>query len=170
MVSAMKSIFTTNSSKMGLREFFQTANDGIKSMHLKRMMMGFTMFNIRDEQYELVNAGMPPVFFYSNNVGKVKEIEEHTVPIGAMRKINFRPVRGTLDKGDALLLFTDGLPELHNSERQMYGYARICESFKSIAAKTPKEIVDFFKTESKTWAGDGDPEDDITFVVIKVTG
>jgi serine phosphatase RsbU (regulator of sigma subunit) len=167
MVSAMKSIFTTNSPKMNIDDFFKTANSGIKSMNLKRMMMGFTMLNIQDHQFELVNAGMPPVFFYSSKVGKVKEIEEHTVPIGAMRRINFKPVRGTLDNGDALLLLTDGLPELHNSDHKMYGYERICKRFESIAAKTSNEIVDYFKTESRIWAGDGDPDDDITFVVIK---
>jgi serine phosphatase RsbU (regulator of sigma subunit) len=168
MVSSMKSIFTTNSPKMNIDEFFRTANGGVKSMNLKRMMMGFTMLNIQNYNFQMINAGMPPVFYYNNSSKLVEEIKEHGVPIGAMNNIEFKTIRGSLKKGDSILFLTDGMPELHNRKNEMYGYDRIREVFRNVAEKKSEEIITFLVNESSAWLENQDLEDDVTFVVIKV--
>jgi len=168
MVSSMKSIFTTNSSKMDIESFFATANSGVKSMGLKRMMMGFVMLNINKSEFKLVNAGMPPVFLFSKKNKKVNEITEHGMPIGAMKLSSYNVTERTLEKGDVLLLLTDGMPELHNDKNEMYGYERIHTGFEKNAEKTPEEIVSYLKSEGAGWVNNSDPDDDVTFVVIKL--
>jgi hypothetical protein len=167
MVSSMKSIFTTNSPKMDIEEFFQTANNGVKSMNLKRMMIGFTMLNIYDHSYKLMNAGMPPVFFYCAKSRSVQEVQEHGVPVGAMNNVEFKSITGSLEKGDVILLLTDGLPELKNEKNEMYGYKQIRDKFKIIAQEEPKDIIDYLKNETSGWSADREPEDDITFLALK---
>jgi serine phosphatase RsbU (regulator of sigma subunit) len=168
MVSSMKSIFTTNSSKMDIESFFTTANSGVKSMGLKRMMMGFTLLNINQDKFNLINAGMPPAFWYQKKRKKVEEIKEHGMPIGAMSLSKYNTKNGVLEKGDVLLLLTDGMPELHNEKNELYGYERLLQSFKQIAEKEPQEIVDQLKNIASQWANEVEPDDDVTFVVIKV--
>ncbi len=168
LVSAMKSIFITNSPKMTIEEFFITANNGFKSMNLKRMMMGLTMLNINDHSCKMINAGMPPVFFYSNKLRSVQQIEEHGIPIGAMKHIQFNALNRKLEKGDVIILMTDGMPELQNETGEMYGYERTQNYIEQIAGNKSKEIIEHLKTLSKNWANENDQEDDITFVVIKV--
>jgi len=168
MVSSMKSIFTTNSSKMDIESFFATANSGVKSMGLKRMMMGLILLNINKNAFKLVNAGMPPVFWFSKKIKKVNEITEHGMPIGAMNKSIYNVSDGSLEKGDTLLLMSDGMPELQNNRKEMYGYERIRNRFKDIAEKAPEEIVSYLKNESAGWVNNSDPDDDVTFVVIKL--
>lgn len=168
LVSAMKSIFTTNSCKMEIEDFFLTANSGIKSMNLKRMMVGFTMLNIKDNRFTLINAGMPPVFFYRHKTRTVEELKEHSVPIGAMNHNQFKSVNGSLEKGDLLLLLTDGLPELQNERMELYGYDRVRNMFGEVAQKNSQDIIDQLKNDGSAWINDQDPKDDVTFVVIKV--
>lgn len=168
MVSLMKSIFTTNSPKMDIESFFATANSGIKSMGLKQMMMGFTMLNINHNTFKLINAGLPAIFMFCKKHKSVNEIKEHGIPIGAMKLFHYQAIDGKLEKGDVLLLLTDGMPELQNRNNEMYGYERIRNGFKKVADKEPEEIVNFLRDEGSTWIGDRNPEDDVTFVVVKV--
>ncbi|MCB0283653.1 MAG: SpoIIE family protein phosphatase [Calditrichaeota bacterium] len=168
MVSSMKSIFTTNAPKMDIEQFFETANAGIKSMNLMRMMMGLVMVHVNSKSFRLINAGMPPVFFYSSKSGSIQEIKEHGLPVGAMRLSNYKVVEGSLRKGDVLLLVSDGMPELTNTKNEMFGYNRLLQTFNTVAGKKPQEIIDHLKTVAANWADSKDPDDDVTFVVIKV--
>ena len=168
MVSAMKSIFTTNAPKMGIEDFFINANSGIKSMNLKRMMMGFTMLNLNKNEFKIINAGMPPIFLYRKNLKAVDEIIAHGMPIGAMNHSTYTVSDLILQKGDVILLMSDGMPELQNEQNEMYGYTRIRDSFKKVAEKEPEEIINYLKDEGSAWVKDKDPDDDVTFVVFKV--
>jgi len=60
------------------------------------------------------------------------------------------------------------MPELHNGNNEMYGYNRIRDGFAKVAEKESEEIVNFLKDEGSKWVIDQDPDDDVTFVVIKV--
>ncbi|KAA3614839.1 MAG: hypothetical protein D8M58_10315 [Calditrichaeota bacterium] len=167
MVSSMKSIFTTNSPKMDIDAFFETANSGVKSMKLKRMMMGFSMLNIDKNKIKLINAGMPPVFLYRKESESVEEITEHGMPIGAMSVSKYNVIEKVLQKGDVLLLMSDGMPELHNDKNEMYGYERLHNGFENVAKKTPNKIIEYLKNEGASWTNNQAPDDDVTFVVIK---
>lgn len=168
MVSSMKSIFTTNASKMDLEQFFESANTGIKNMNLQRMMMGFTMLNLNNNRLQLINAGMPPVFVFRNRTGSIEEFREHGVPVGAMGNASYLMTQKELEKGDVVLLLTDGMPELRNEKSEMYGYERIQQGLKKVAEKAPMEIIGYYKNEASNWIANNDQEDDITFVVIKM--
>jgi len=85
-----------------------------------------------------------------------------------MSNIEFKAIRGSLEKGDVILLLTDGMPELQNKNGEMYGYERLRDRLEKVAGKEPEKIVNFLKEESSAWVNDKDPDDDVTFVVIKV--
>jgi serine phosphatase RsbU (regulator of sigma subunit) len=67
-----------------------------------------------------------------------------------------------------LFLLSDGLPELFNKEREMFGYERITEEYEKVTKKSPEEIIEHMKTVGSSWADNAEPNDDITFVVIKI--
>lgn len=168
MVSSMKSIFSTISPKMDIEEFFITANNGIKSMNLKRVMMGFTMLNINGNTIKMINAGMPPIFLYRTNTKQVEEIEFHNAPLGALKETNYKSSEIIVDPSDTLLLLSDGMPELTNDENDLFGYDRVKLSFEKVAEKSPKEIISYLKDQGSAWINDKEPEDDVTFVIIKM--
>jgi serine phosphatase RsbU (regulator of sigma subunit) len=63
---------------------------------------------------------------------------------------------------------SDGFPELLNNEKEMYGYKRARNYFEEIAGETPENIISKLKTAGSEWVKDKDPDDDVTFVAIKV--
>ncbi len=60
--------------------------------------------------------------------------------------------------GDTLFLLSDGLPELFNKEREMFGYERITEEYEKVAEKTPEDIIEHMKTAGSDWADGAEPE------------
>ena len=50
----------------------------------------------------------------------------------------------------------------------MYGYKKIREKFAEIAEQTAEDIITFLNDEGAAWINNGSPEDDVTFVVIKL--
>jgi len=168
LVTAMKSLFTTISPIMSLDKFFQTANKGLKEMHLERVLMGFASMKFENGIANLINAGMPPVYHFHAKTGEVEEIKINGMPLGAMAKSKFENIELNPEQGDSFLMLSDGMPELRNREDEMLGYDRVSSHFKQVADKSPDEIVEYLKNVESEWVSDKDPDDDITFIVIKV--
>jgi len=168
MVSVMKALFTSKPVGMNILDFFSSSNNAIKQMNLGRMMMAFTMLNIKDGKLILGNAGMPPIYIYRQSNNKIEEIEFTGMPLGAMADANFEVNELDIQSEDTLLMLSDGLPELKNESNEMYGYDRIKTEFKLVGAKEPEEIIEHLKDSASNWVNGKEPEDDVTFVVIKV--
>ncbi|MCW8850331.1 MAG: serine/threonine-protein phosphatase, partial [Melioribacteraceae bacterium] len=98
----------------------------------------------------------------------VEEIELKGMPLGAMENFPYQVKDASVESGDTILLMSDGLPELPNGTNEMYGYDRIMNEFNSAGNKAPEEIIDHLKKTAAKWINGNDPDDDITFVVIKV--
>ena len=111
---------------------------------------------------------MPPLFIYRKRLGKVEEIMIHAMPLGAIKDFPYEISELEISSGDTILLLSDGLPELKNERNQQYGYAQVKEKFKLAAEKSPDEIVEYLKNTASKWINGVEPDDDVTFVVIKV--
>jgi len=51
---------------------------------------------------------------------------------------------------------------------EMFGYKRMQNIFEETADKNLEEIIKGLKDAGSKWTNDKDPDDDVTFVVIKV--
>ena len=127
-----------------------------------------TMLKINDDKLLMSAAGMPPILIYNHNKKSVSEHVIKGMPLGTFDKFPYDIQETKLNRGDTVLLMSDGFPELLNSDGELYGYQRVRNSFENSAEKTPEEIIDHLKNEGSNWVRDNDPDDDVTFVVIKV--
>jgi serine phosphatase RsbU (regulator of sigma subunit) len=168
LVSMMKSLFTANSIDKSLEDFFTTSNDALKNSKLDKMMMAFAMININSNKLQIANAGIPPIYIYRKRKNIVEEINLNGLPIGAMKNSRYDIYEGELAEGDTIILFSDGLPELTNDSNEIYGYDRTKTEFHCVGDKAPEEIVDHLKNSGSEWLNGKEPDDDVTFVVIKV--
>lgn len=167
LVAAMKALFTSNSANMNMTDFFNSTNQALKEMHLERVMMGFGMLNIFKKNVIFANAGMPPLYHYHKDSGDLEEIKLTGMPLGAMAKTNYDALNLKVSSGDALLMLSDGMPEQLNASGEMFGYERIVSNFLQVADKPAQEIIDHLKDSGSDWIDDRDPDDDVTFVVVK---
>lgn len=168
MVSVMKSFFMTGRSNMELKQFFENSNNSIKDMQLGRLMMALMGVQITSDKVITANAGMPSLFYFRNKSQKAGEFVLNNMPLGAMKGIKYSLKEIKHEKGDTLLLMSDGFAELKNENDEIYGYQRALKNFVKVVKLNPEEIIEHLKEEGKNWSKDKELEDDISFVVIKL--
>ena len=168
LVTMMKSMFTVNSIDKTLEDFFFTSNNAIKNSKLGRMMIAFAMLHINSNKIRIANAGIPPVFIYRKVKADIEEINNYGLPIGAMKNSNYHIYESDVSTGDIILMLSDGLPELQNNEQEMYGYDRLKKVIIKNSDRSSEEIISYLKEEILRWANNKNPDDDVTFVVVKV--
>jgi len=168
MVSIMKSLFMSDRTNKELKPFFENANEAIKDMQLGRLMMALTCVQIGNNKIITTNAGMPPLFIYRKNSQTIEEVVINNMPLGSMKGIVYDIKEIKIERGDTLLLMSDGFAELRNENHEVFGYKRARNSFEESATKDPEEIITHLRAEARSWTNDKEPDDDVTFVVIKV--
>ena len=168
IVSMAKALFDSNGSRLDMKTFFVQSSATLKGIELGRLMMAFMMIKIKNNSLEICNAGMPPLFIYRKNTNEVEELMLKGMPLGAMKNFPYEIRETEISSGDTLLLLSDGFPELKNETGEQYNYSRVNKSFESVAEKQPEEIINYLKEEGSRWVKDKEPDDDVTFVVIKI--
>jgi PAS domain S-box-containing protein len=73
-----------------------------------------------------------------------------------------------LERGDLLLLVTDGIEESASPEEQIFGAERILEVIRQNQAKAAREIVESLYQGARAFAKDNPQTDDATAIVVKV--
>lgn len=140
----------------------------IKQMNFGKLSMCMTMVKIKGNKMEISTAGMPPSFIFRRDKRLIEELLFEAMPLGTMKEFPYELKDTTLKSGDTILLMSDGLPELENATGEMYGYKRVRNGFEDVAEQTPEEIIDYLKNAGASWVNNDAPDDDVTFVVIKV--
>lgn len=167
MVTAVKSLFTARAAGEGLSRFLGDAAGVIKRMDLGRMAMALALVRLEGQALSVSAAGMPPVLLFRKKKGRVEEIALPGMPLGGLA-FEYQETGTRIEPGDAILLMTDGLPELENPEGEPLGYPRVRSLFEGLGTMTPEEIIAGLTEAAESWAGGQAAKDDMTLVVIKI--
>ena len=168
LVTIMKGIFTLESENSEVLAFFEKSVKALKEIKLGRLMMAFAFLKIRGNQLSLSNAGVPPVYIYRHKNNEVEEIDNKGMPLGAMNNYPYKETKTELNSGDVIFLLSDGFPELKNKEKEPFGYERVIKTFKETGERSAEAIIEHLRNTVKEWSGVNVPDDDVTFVVIKI--
>ena len=168
IVTITKSLFNSLASEQNIIESFRKISRVIKDMKFRQLSMCLLMLKIIGNKLSLCSAAMPPALIYRKNEKIVEEIKLHGMPLGAMVNFPYNLKETEISSGDTIFLMSDGFPELMNSNKEMYGYDKVRTEFLSVGEKNSNEIIDHLKNSASEWLNDTDPDDDITFVVIKL--
>jgi len=88
------------------------------------------------------------------------------IPLGMFEGMEWKQARVTMDPGDVLLLYSDGVPEAEDAEYNEYGDDRFLYIGKTNAHRTAAEIQDEVLSDIRDFVGDAPQFDDITLVVV----
>ena len=168
MVTTTKSLFSSHASNPDILFTFQEITRCIKHMNMHMLSMCLSILKIQGNKMQISAAGMPPALLYRSKTKTIEEIILKGMPLGAYQDFPYELKETAIHPGDTLLLLSDGLPELFNRNKEMFGYERVMETYKKSAGKNPEEIIEELKNAGSDWTNNGAPDDDVTFVVIKV--
>ena len=73
----------------------------------------------------------------------------------------------TLDVGDMIFQYTDGVTEATNAENQLYGMERLEQVLNRVKDKVPSEILPEVKKDIDIFVGETPQFDDITMLCVE---
>lgn len=100
--------------------------------------------------------------------GSVTELRARGMPLGLMPDMHYEENETNLEPGDGVLLYSDGLVEAHNADREMFGFPHLMEVLGQHSDESP--VIDFLLSQLSSFTGDDwEQEDDVTLVTLKRT-
>jgi serine phosphatase RsbU (regulator of sigma subunit) len=124
-----------------------------------------TLLDPKAHTISVVNAGhMSPLLRRAD--GRAEEFDEEAVgvPIGVIDDFEFKQIEATLEPGDSVVIYTDGVSEAMNSDGDLYGMERL-RTFVSAGSSTPGELGPAIREDVKLHAAGHAQNDDITLMV-----
>ena len=113
-------------------------------------------------------AGHPPVLRV-DPTGEVRDrIGKGAYPLGIKTPLEWEIVSGRVERGDTLLIHSDGLSEARDSAGTEFGSARMDLSIRRAASLPAAELVNFLVADVLAFCGRETPEDDVSLAAIKM--
>jgi sigma-B regulation protein RsbU (phosphoserine phosphatase) len=129
----------------------------------------YGILDLRDGEFRYTTAGHPPPLKLGADGAEVCPLA-HGVPIGMLKEFDFGEARLRLEKGDRLLLYTDGAPEAEAADEELYEMDRLVKDMESQRDCSPEETLESIMENLRAWCGSETMEDDVTFLMVDVTG
>lgn len=97
--------------------------------------------------------------------GEIEELGTGAFPTGIRRELNVEVASTVIERGDLLVLYSDGVPEMLNAAEEAFGFDRLHE----VVARggNPRSLHDSILAHVDRFAGDEPPHDDQSLVVIE---
>jgi sigma-B regulation protein RsbU (phosphoserine phosphatase) len=112
-----------------------------------------------------VNAGHPhPLHFHR---GGVTPLVQTGMVLGPSATSTYSRGFRRLEKGDAVLLYTDGMVEAHDGAGVEFGIGRLTRAYLEVKDRPCDEIARTLVQKVREFTGDADPEDDRTVVLVR---
>jgi sigma-B regulation protein RsbU (phosphoserine phosphatase) len=129
--------------------------------------MGF--LDLKTGKLAYVNAGHNPPLLSAGGRFEYMKLEPG-LALAIMENINYQEGLVTLSRGDALILYTDGVTEAIDREEALFGDRRLSEKLNALAGTDMKDTVLALNAEIDAFAGDAEQSDDITLLAVKWLG
>jgi phosphoserine phosphatase RsbU/P len=118
---------------------------------------------------EFVRAGHPSPFLLRQ--GEITELySTGSFPIGLVEMASFTSVRIQLELGDTLLLYTDGVTEAENRERELFQEERLKEALRQHQDSPLKETQDGILSAVEKFTEGANQSDDVTLLLVRFHG
>ena len=96
--------------------------------------------------------------------------DRHGLVVGAMGKTVYRDYEIRLSPGDAVFVYTDGVPEANNAADEFYGLERLENALNRLASASPREILEGVKADVDAFTGEARQFDDLTMLCLEYRG
>lgn len=120
----------------------------------------------RDAPMQWANAGhCSPLLVRAN--GHVFELPPTGMPVGMLEEANWKDAALQLEPDDLLVLYTDGVSEAMNANREQYGAERLVAVLQRNLALEPALIAEAIKADIAAFTGGEPQRDDLTLLILR---
>ncbi|MBL8187537.1 MAG: SpoIIE family protein phosphatase [Acidobacteria bacterium] len=130
----------------------------------------YAEFDERKHRLRYVNAGHNPPLLLRAKSGYVEaeRLDQGGTVLGLFCDAEFEDAELTLESGDVLVAFTDGLIEARNPDGEEFGEERLIQCLAKLANLNATAMEAEILRAIKEWTHEAEQEDDLTLVIFKV--
>jgi len=151
-------------------DVFRLANDRIfeDSRADQFVTVFYGVLDLSLGTFEYCNAGHNPTFLLrSINGHEAEPLKRTGVALGAMEGLTWKSASVSLNSGDALIFYTDGVVEAQNENEEFFGEERLLQSAKTDTISDAKVIHQQIMDGLQFFIGKAAQFDDITLLTLK---
>ena len=130
----------------------------------------YGVVDARNGEVVYSNAGHPPFLHYQARRGLAAELESHGLPLGVDAGEQYAASRVTLEPGDALLLYTDGITEITDKAGKALGAKGLAELFEAQMKMPAANRLEGLYNAALEHCGEVAFSDDVLLVSVARTG
>ncbi|MBN1494268.1 SpoIIE family protein phosphatase [Candidatus Peregrinibacteria bacterium] len=137
------------------------------------MTMVILKWDQNTEKLTYLGAGHEYILVYRVATGVIESIKTGGIALGMVpdnsKLVKEQPI--DLEKGDMVILYTDGITEAKNDAGEMFGIDRFKETLiKYAAVYGPEGVAHHTSLDFSQFVGEAEQLDDISLIVMKYTG
>ena len=126
----------------------------------------YGVLDARNKLFTFCNAGHPPGLILRE--GQIIELSADNMVLGVDCDEQYRQAVVQLRTSDILIIYTDGLTDAMNFQKETFGKQRLLDAVKR-GGDTAELVTENILWEIRKFVGMADPTDDITMIVAKIT-
>ncbi len=168
MASLRASLHSEVHPKYKLEEMACKLNDFVNRSSAPNCFITFfyTELNKKTGELRFVNAGHNPPLILDKK-GKIRRLESCGLCLGMFPSSDYEIKDITLNPGDMVFLYTDGITESRSKDNKEFTEERLIKLIQKHSKLSAKKLVKKIQEEVNDFAAGADPMDDMTLVVIK---
>lgn len=171
MASARSALRSGALGKLGLGTLLTHTNTVLAKNNRHNRFMTLTLLEIDGDTGNMTwaSAGHDPTIMFNPLSNQFTELEGADLPLGIMESVDYSQFSGqTLSPGGVLVIGTDGIWEMFNPQQEQYGKERLRELIRQHHTSTASQIAAALDADLAAFRGSRAPDDDVTFVIVKL--
>jgi sigma-B regulation protein RsbU (phosphoserine phosphatase) len=128
------------------------------------------MLDVRTGRLSYANGGHNPPYIKRADGSVTRLRERHGPVLGAMEDMVYREDDTTLERGDRVFVFTDGVTEAMNITQSLYGEPQLVHMLSSETLASAESLVEGVVRDVLRFQGDAEQADDITVLALQYHG
>ncbi len=114
-----------------------------------------------------VNAGHNPPYVHRAETGNLDPLERTGMVLGVDDSLELPQATVQLGSGDAIVMYTDGVPDALNEAEEPFGENRLRNTIREYGNGSAEEMAAGLEKALVDFIGEAEPFDDITFLIAK---
>jgi sigma-B regulation protein RsbU (phosphoserine phosphatase) len=127
----------------------------------------FMIYDRSTQKLSFSNAGHGPLFCYRASKKACSLTKIDGMPIGVMEDVEYQQTMVPFLPGDIIVLYTDGITEMRNKDKDEYGRLRLQKLVIENSDLDANELVEIIVNDVDNFRGEVNPHDDMTTLVMK---
>ena len=128
----------------------------------------YARFDLVTRRLDLVDCGHTTTIHYRHGPRSCALLHGENLPLGVSEHEIFEQVSVTVEPGDVLLFYSDGLTETRNAAGELFGIERLADCVQQHGHLPPRELVESIRLAAVEFAGSERFGDDLTCVAVRI--